>query len=146
MFLIQLVFLILLVVFTLKFQFVYYRCDSIGRRSYVLDSTGLPRSNQIHIYVGSNTEEEQDKSVPLVSTAREIRQRHTINNGMSLHISLHLSYSPSFIHIKLLKPCTTKDPNNKSAGNNQYAILLPITLFDVSRLGQGMRMFMVGLF
>lgn len=23
-----------------------------------LDSTGLPRSNQIHIYVGSNTEEE----------------------------------------------------------------------------------------
>lgn len=58
MFLIQLVFLILLVVFTLKFQFVYYRCDSIGRHSYVLDSTGLPRSNQIHIYVGSNTEEE----------------------------------------------------------------------------------------
>lgn len=139
-------FLIQLLFFMLRIQLVYYRCDFIGWCSYVLDSAGLPRSNQIHIYVGSNKEEEQDKSIPLASTAREIRQRHTINNQMPLHISLHLSYSPSFIHIKLLKPCTTKDPNNKSAGNNQYAIHLPITLFDVCRPGHGMRMFMVGLF
>lgn len=130
----------------LRPQLVYYRCDFIGWCSYVLDSAGLPRSNQIHIYVGRNKEEEQDKSIVLASTAREIRQRHTINNQMPLHISLHLSYSPSFIHIKLHKPCTTKDPNNKSAGNNQYAIHLPITLFDVCRLGHRVRMFTVGLF